>query len=389
MKQKYWFFIVTLIHFYKIRIMKDRLHKQLQIEIDTSFLYKKLSENTLDKTVADIYKTMSSIEGTHAMKIISKIRNYDKSAGFPSPSLHAKIQVRLASVFGWQMISSSLMGTERMIAKNVVSFKKERGEKVDPGILNHFSILDNISKSSVGMKGGILAKLEGRHQSVGGNALRAAVLGANDGLVTNLSLIMGVSGATTGTKGVIIAGIAGLLAGAFSMALGEWLSVQSSRELNQRQIDIETEEMENSPEEEMLELELIYQSKGMNKEESEKMAQKVFENKESAIDTLVKEELGLDSQDLGGSAWDAALTSFVLFDVGAVIPLLPFLFWSNFHPVLVSLGISVFGMFFLGAIITFYTGKSIWYSGFRQILFGLLAAILVYGIGRLIGGMIH
>jgi len=369
--------------------MKDRLHKQLQIEIDTSFLYKKLSENTTDSGAAEIYKTMSSIEQTHARKILLKIQLSDEKADFPPPSARAKIQVRLASVFGWQMIASSLMGTEKMIAKNVITSKEEKGEKVNPEILNHYSILDNISKSSMGMKGGILAKLEGRHQSVGGNAMRAAVLGANDGLVTNLSLIMGVAGAATGTKGIIIAGIAGLLAGAFSMALGEWLSVQSSRELNQRQIDIETEEMENSPEEEMLELALIYQSKGMEKEEAERMAKKVFENKESAIDTLVREELGLDSQELGGSAWEAAFTSFILFAIGAIIPLLPFLFLSHFHPVLVSLGFSTLGMFFLGAVITFYTGKSTWYSGFRQVLFGLLAAGLVYGIGRLIGGMVH
>jgi len=173
------------------------------------------------------------------------------------------------------------------------------------------------------------------------------------------------------------------------MALGEWLSVQSSRELNQRQIDIETEEMENSPEEEMLELGLIYQSKGMEKEEAERMALKVFENKESAIDTLVKEELGLDSTELGGSAWEAALTSFVLFAFGAIIPLLPFLVLSHFHPVISSLIFSTLGLFFLGAVITFYTGKNTWYSGFRQILFGLLAAGLVYGIGRLIGGLMH
>jgi VIT1/CCC1 family predicted Fe2+/Mn2+ transporter len=368
--------------------MKDRLHKQLQIEVDTSFLYRQLSENIQDSGAAEIYKTMSSIEDTHASKILAKIHINDLSASLPPPSRHAKIQVRLASVFGWGMIISSLMGTEKMIAKNVIGWKNQKGEDVNPSIMNHFSILDSVSKSSVGMKGGVLAKLEGRHQSVGGNALRAAVLGANDGLVTNLSLIMGVTGAAAGTKGIIIAGIAGLLAGAFSMALGEWLSVQSSRELNQRQVDIETEEMENSPEEEMLELALIYQSKGMDKEEAEKMAQKVFENKESAIDTLVKEELGLDIKELGGSAWEAAFTSFILFAIGAIIPLLPFLFLNHFHPVLFSLGLSTLGLFFLGAVITFYTGKNTWYSGLRQVFFGLLAAGLVYGIGRLIGGIV-
>jgi VIT1/CCC1 family predicted Fe2+/Mn2+ transporter len=214
-------------------------------------------------------------------------------------------------------------------------------------------------------------------------------LGANDGLVTNLSLIMGVAGAAVGNKGIIIAGIAGLLAGAFSMALGEWLSVQSSRELNQRQVDLEAEELENSPEEEMLELALIYQSKGMEKGDAMDMAKKVFENKESAIDTLVKEELGLDTTELGGSAWEAALTSFVLFVLGAIIPLIPFLLFSYYHPVLLSLGVSVLGLFFLGAVITFFTGKSVWYSGFRQVLFGLAAAGIVYGIGRLLGEIVR
>ncbi|MCX6248910.1 MAG: VIT1/CCC1 transporter family protein [Bacteroidetes bacterium] len=369
--------------------MKNRLHQQLQIEIDTAFLYKKLGENTPDEKSAEIYRSMSAIEGIHAGKMLSKIQHTEKNAILPLPSAKARIQVRLASVFGWGMIASTLMGTEKMLARKVIEDKKIKGEEVNPSILNHFAILDNINKSSSGMKGGILAKLEGRHQSVGGNAMRAAVLGANDGLVTNLSLIMGVAGAAVGPKAIIVTGIAGLLAGAFSMALGEWLSVQSSRELNQRQVDIETEEMENSPDEEMLELALIYQSKGMEKEEAERMAKKVFENKESAIDTLVREELGLDTVELGGSAWEAAITSFILFAVGAIIPLLPFLVLAHFHPVIVSLGVSTLGLFFLGAIITFYTGKSTWYSGLRQVLFGLLAAGLVYGIGRLIGGMVH
>ena len=369
--------------------MRDRFEKQLQIEVDTSYLYRQLSEHTPDAVTAGIYRNMSSIEMRHADKVLKKMEAEGKTTALPSPSLRARVQVRMASIFGWQMIASNLMGTEKMIAQNVIISGKEKGEKTDPGILNHYSILDNINKTSVGMKGGILAKLEGRHQSVGGNALRAAVLGANDGLVTNLSLIMGVAGAASGNRGIIIAGIAGLLAGAFSMALGEWLSVQSSRELNKRQVDIEMEEMENSPEEEMLELALIYQSKGMEKEEAERMAEKVFENKESAVDTLVREELGLDSEELGGSAWEAALTSFILFAIGALIPLIPFLFISHFHPVLFSLGISTLAMFFLGAIITVYTGKNVLYSGFRQILFGLLAAGLVYGIGNIIGVMIH
>jgi vacuolar iron transporter family protein len=368
--------------------MKEKLTKQLQVEIDTSFLYSRLSEKTEDPMVAGIYKSMSGIEMSHAAKVLEKIKDTRPDARLTEPSLRARMQVRLASVFGWGFVFSNLQGTEKMIAKNAITGRKEMGEPVNPGIMNHAAILHNISKSSSGLKGGILAKLEGRHKSMGSNALRAAVLGANDGLVTNFSLIMGVSGAAVATHGIIITGIAGLLAGAVSMALGEWLSVRSSYEMSQRQVDIETEEMENSPEEEMLELALIYQSKGIEKEKAAEMARQVFENKDTAIETLVKEELGLDSQEPGGSAWEAALTSFILFAIGASIPLLPIVFLRGFHPVQFSLGISVIGLFLLGAVTTFYTGKNFWISGLRQVVLGLLAAGAVYGIGRIVGGIV-
>jgi VIT1/CCC1 family predicted Fe2+/Mn2+ transporter len=277
------------------------------------------------------------------------------------------------------------MTTEQKLARKDLETKKVRGEATTGNEFNHVQILSNLKSSDRGVKGGILAKLERRHKSVGGNALRAAVLGANDGLVTNMSLIMGVAGAASDNFAIVIAGVAGLMAGAFSMALGEWLSVQSSRELNQRQIDIEMAEFENSPEEERVELSLIYQSKGIEKSKAEEMARQVLENKETAVDTLVREELGLDSEELGGSAWEAALTSFLLFAAGAFIPLLPFLFLQNFYPVILSLGLSTLTLFGTGAVITLFTGRSIWVSGMRQVVFGLLAAAITFGIGKLIG----
>ena len=150
-------------------------------KIDTSFLYKKLSENTQDAGAAEIYKTMSAIEGTHASKILQKIHISDRTGDFPPPSRHAKIQVKLASVFGWQMIASSLLGTEKMIANNVITNKEKKGEKANPDIVNHFSILDNISKSSAGMKGASSQNSKG-----GINRFRecpscSCVLGSNDG----------------------------------------------------------------------------------------------------------------------------------------------------------------------------------------------------------------
>jgi VIT1/CCC1 family predicted Fe2+/Mn2+ transporter len=210
-------------------------------------------------------------------------------------------------------------------------------------------------------------------------------MGSNDGLVSNLSLIMGVAGATSGNKEIIIAGFAGLLAGAISMALGEWLSVQSSRELYKRQIMNETEEIENSEAEELMELTLIYQAKGLSREKAADMAHEVFKSKDTAVETMVKEELGIDIKELGGSAWEAAITSFALFAAGATIPLVPFLFMNGIKAVLISAVCSAIGLFIIGGGITLFTGRSLLFSGFRQVLFGLGAAATTFGIGKIIG----
>jgi VIT1/CCC1 family predicted Fe2+/Mn2+ transporter len=172
-----------------------------------------------------------------------------------------------------------------------------------------------------GADGPFIARLEGRHRSTSGNALRAAVLGANDGLLSNLSLVMGVAGANLAPREIIITGVAGLLAGAGSMALGEWLSVQSSRELFEKQIAVEAAEISAYPEEEAEELALIYQAKGLSEEHAREVASRLMESEGSALDTLAREELGIDPQELGGSALHAAVASFVLFAIGAVIPL--------------------------------------------------------------------
>jgi VIT1/CCC1 family predicted Fe2+/Mn2+ transporter len=235
------------------------------------------------------------------------------------------------------------------------------------------------------MEGGALARLEGRHRAVGGNALRAAVLGSNDGLVSNLSLVMGVAGAELAGRGILITGLAGLLAGAGSMALGEWLSVQSSRELYQRQLAIEHEELTASPEEEAEELALIYEAKGIPPEQARALAARVIASPATALDTLAREELGIDPEQLGGSAWEAAITSFLLFALGAMVPVLPFVFLSGTAAVLVSVGVSAVALFGIGAAITLMTGRGLLFSGGRQLLFGLAAAALTYGVGRLIG----
>ena len=163
------------------------------------------------------------------------------------------------------------------------------------------------------------------------------MLGANDGLLSNFSLVMGVAGADLSGKSVLITGVAGLLAGACSMAIGEWLSVQSARELYQSQIEVEKQEVDEVPDEEAEELALIYQAKGLPEDEAQMLAKRLITDKASALDTMAREELGIDPEELGGSAGAAAGASFCLFALGAIIPVAPFFFLSGLVGVIVSI----------------------------------------------------
>ncbi|HEX5171342.1 MAG TPA: VIT1/CCC1 transporter family protein, partial [Cyclobacteriaceae bacterium] len=223
------------------------------------------------------------------------------------------------------------------------------------------------------------------HRSVGGNAIRAAVLGGNDGLISNFSLVMGVAGASANQQGVLLAGVAGLLAGSLSMSLGEWISVKSSQELYENQMQIEMEELETNPEGEMKELALIYIAKGIPEEQAHQMAGDIMKNRTYAHEVLVKEELGIDAEELKGSAIEAAIYSFILFAIGAVIPVVPFIFANGMKAIVISVSLSAVGLFMIGAAITLFTGRNVWFSGFRQVLFGLAAAAITFGIGKLIG----
>jgi len=235
-----------------------------------------------------------------------------------------------------------------------------------------------------GASGGSLARLEGRHRT-GGNALRAAVLGANDGLVSNLSLVMGVAGAAVPGSTILLTGLAGLVAGACSMAMGEWLSVNSARELAQSQINVEAEELREFPEEEKEELALIYQAKGLSERQAKQLAEGIIGDKDAALDTLAREELGINPQELGGSAWVAAGTSFLLFATGAAMPVIPFAALSGNAAVWAGAGLSGAVMFLIGAGTTLFTGRGVLFSGVRQFLIGLGAAAVTFGIGKLIG----
>ncbi len=361
----------------------DQYLKFWNDERNSAYLYTVLSEKETDPRIQEVYRRMAAVEIRHAEKWEHAIEEGGGKVPEFKPARRTRMLAWLARRFGPEWVLPSMQNMEQ---EGVSGY----GRQVSPGMASeersHSKILTAITGSMRGgFEGGSLAQLEGRHRSAGGNALRAAVLGANDGLVSNLSLVMGVAGAALANRSILITGLAGMLAGACSMALGEWLSVQSSRELFSHQIGIEKEEVENAPEEEAEELALIYEARGLTHEQAHLLATQIMQNKDAALDTLAREELGVDPKELGGSAWEAAITSFILFTVGAIVPVIPFFFLSGTTAVVISIALSTVGLFLLGAAITLFTGKSVISSGLRMVVFGLLAAALTFGIGKLIG----
>jgi len=358
-------------------------NQNIQTEIDASYLYGKLADNETDGAIANVFRQMSDIERSHA-EVFAKKENLNLE-NLMKPSWRAKTLNTIGRLFGYDYVLGVLMDTEKSISSAVIATKKRNKVEISGSENNHVSILRSILEKEKRVTGQQLSKFESRHRSVGGNAIRAAVLGGNDGLVSNFSLIMGIAGATAGQDGVLMAGLAGMLAGALSMALGEWISVKSSQELYENQMQIEMDEIENNPEGEMRELALIYMAKGIPEAQAQEMAAEIMKNKEHAHEVLVREELGINPEELKGSAVEAAVYSFILFGIGAVLPVLPFMFTDGTKAMVWSVVLSAIGLFLIGAAITLFTGRNVWFSGFRQVLFGLAAAAVTFGIGKLIG----
>ena len=229
------------------------------------------------------------------------------------------------------------------------------------------------------------APLERRHKGLGsGGNLRAAVFGVNDGLVSNASLILGVAGAGADAKAVVLAGVAGLAAGAFSMAVGEYVSVRSQRELFEYQIGLERDELEQYPEAEAQELALIYEAKGIPKRQAEQVAKRLVADPEHALDTLAREELGLNPGELG-SPIGAAASSFAAFATGAVLPLVPFVAGGGSHALPISIGITAIALFAIGGTLSLFTGRNALASGVRMLALGAAAGAVTYAVGSLVG----
>lgn len=359
-----------------------RYRGNLRDEVDGAALYRLLAKAEKNPHLRTVYERLALSEERHLALWETKLREAGAEIPVFKPSFRIKLIGWLARRLGTTAVSPIVARME-IAATGMYDNQPEAVEANLPADeRSHARLFREIS--GAGRSSVDIARIEGRHRGANGNALRAAVLGANDGLVSNLSLVMGVAGADPGRDFVVLSGIAGLLAGSLSMALGEWISVRSSSEALDRQLAIEKEELAAMPEEEEAELTLIYQAKGLGEADARATARRIIADPEIALATLAREELGMGGEE-DGSAWVAAITSFLTFSIGAVLPVLPWLVFSGTAGIAASAVASGVGLFLTGAIITLYTGRSVLFSGARMLGFGLAAAAITFAIGRLIG----
>jgi VIT1/CCC1 family predicted Fe2+/Mn2+ transporter len=364
-----------------------RYHTDLRAEQEGAALYQLLAQKERNAHLAELYRRMAVVEQRHASVWADHLRRAGEHVPAYTPGWRIRALGWLAQRFGTSAVLPMISTMERKAVSTYDSQPEAQAEGMPQEERSHARLFRSLQTTMRGgIAGPVLAQFEGRHRATGGNALRAAVLGASDGLTTNLSLVMGVSGANLPGHTILFTGLAGMLAGALSMAIGEWLSVQSARELYTHQIEVERQELAEVPEEEQEELALIYQAKGLEQEAARRLAERMVGQDASALDTLSREELGINPDELGGSAWEASITSFLLFSVGAIIPVLPFAFGSGLAVVLISLLLSILGLFVVGVGITLTTGASLLKAGGRQILLGVLAAAITFSLGWLVGG---
>ena len=362
-----------------------RLKNNFQGEVDGAVLYDALAEAEQDPKTAEVYRRLAAVERAHAEFWAKRLKREGYTPAAMRPGFRTRATAWAARRFGPDFVLPVLAQNETHDSGQYDNQPDAVAAGLPKDERGHARIVQAAASRAGGLPGHTLAQLEGRHGGGGGNALRAAVLGANDGLVSNLSLVMGMAGAAADGKTILLTGLAGLVAGACSMAMGEWLSVNSAREMAQKQIDQESAELSQAPDLEKEELVLIYQAKGLQEGQAKSLADKIFSNQGAALDTLVREELGIDPEELGGSAWSAAISSFGLFAFGAIFPVAPFMFLHGTVAVIAAIGVSGLTLMAIGTVTAIFTGRGFLSSAFRQLLIGYIAAAITFGVGRLIG----
>ncbi len=333
-------------------------------EKQSAWLYRALAEAEPEARMSALFKTLAAAAEQQAVHWAGELSKLGK----PEPAFVPEPRARLVAAL------ARTLGPKRM--KPALAAMKIRG----------LSAYGAAAPAGHAMPTDVAAIGRG-HRSGGGN-LRPAIFGVNDGLVSNASLILGMVGASANTGTVLATGIAGLLAGALSMAAGEFISVRSQREMFEYQIGLEADELKEYPEAEAEELALIYAARGMPLEEARVFAHHLVKDHEQALDVLAREELGLNPNDLG-SPTGAAIFSFISFTIGASVPLLPFFFGLLLpNAAYVGAAAAGLGLFGTGAALSLFTGRNAWLGGLRMLAIGGGAGAVTYLIGTLIGGQV-
>src|SRR5512137_152247 len=356
-------------------------------ERDGAALYEGLARYDKDPAKAASFAELAQAERRHAEVWIRKLEKEGVAIPPDRPSSRIRALIWLARRLGSEAVVPMILDAE---AGDADKYDAQGGDAsaIADEERAHRVVLAGMGDGKTRDARGLIAVRERWHGSSGrAGSIRAAIFGMNDGLLSNLSLILGVAGAGAEPHTVVVTGFAGLLAGAFSMAAGEYTSVASQRDLLARQVALEKREIEEAPEEEAAELALIFKQKGLSTEQASRVAAELLKNPESAIDTLVREELGLDPGDLG-SPMGAAVSSFAMFAVGAFVPLIPFLLTSGTPAVVAASALGFLVLAGVGGFVGFLSGTGIWRSAGRMVGLGLLAAGVTYGVGRLFGAAV-
>lgn len=329
-------------------------------EKESAWLYRRVADRESDPLKSQLFRKLGEAAEDQARKweSLQPQRRFEFR-----PSMRARVVAGLADQIGPRA------------ARNVLAAMKLRGLS----IYTSTTAPGHVMPTSVSQVG------ERHRGGVSGGNLRATVFGINDGLVSNAALVMGVAGSGAAPSIVLMTGAAGLLAGALSMAAGEYVSVRSQRDMYEYQISLEKEELAEYPEEEAEELALIYEARGMDIEQARTFARSLLGNPDHALDVLAREELGLNPDDLG-SPLGAASSSFLAFALGAVIPLAPFLIGLPAHSVMGwTIGVTAIALAAVGMLISLFTGRNAWFGAARMVAIGGGAGVIAWLVGSWLG----
>lgn len=368
-----------------------RFLRYLDAERNASLLYRALAEST-DGEQREALLELADVEDKHAQHWVEKLTTYGVEIP-PAPTvLNADDEqlVRRARSLGLVSVLDTLEQNEGADA-GMYDDEPEALPTMPSDEREHADVFR-------ALKGGEPERFPHRERSSKGGepwhrvdksgSVRAAVFGVSDGLVSNTALVMGFAAASLAgaieNSVVLFAGLAGLLAGAFSMAAGEYVSMASQRDLFKREIDLERQELLEKPEEERLELELIYRAKGLPRDQARAVADQIMKDPEIALDTLAREELGLDPDELG-SAWKAAVSSFLSFAIGASVVVVPYALFSGMTAFVLAVALALVSLIVVGGLVGYQSGRGVVFSAGRQVLWGVGAAGVTYLVGSLVG----